>query len=76
MNWMDRVKHVIGKVRLFLSDSDRRKYVLLLIGFFVPLFWFAVEFDEIAATKEAQWKLKAGAYTTSVIGTPHASPNL
>lgn len=70
--WMDKARLLLGKARLFLSDSDRRKYVLLLVGFILPLFWFAVEFEEIASTKEAAWKLKAGAFTTTVIGTPFA----
>jgi len=65
---MERLRQVFSKVRLFLSDSDRRKFVLLLIGFLVPFFWFAVDFDDVANSKEAEWKLKAGAFTTTVIG--------
>lgn len=65
---MDKVRLVAQKVRQFLSDSDRRKYVLLVVGFVVPLFWLTVDFDDIVDSKEAASRLTAGAYTTSVIG--------
>lgn len=66
--FMDKVRFAFQKVRQFLSDSDRRKYVLLVIGFVVPLFWLAVDFDDIVENKAAAAKLTAGAYTTTVIG--------
>jgi hypothetical protein len=66
---MEKTRLWLGRAKAFLSDSDKRRYVLLVVGFLVPLFWFAVEFDGVVTDKASRKKLRAGAYTTTVIGT-------
>lgn len=66
---MERARLVVQKVRLFLSDGDRRRYVLLLVGFLFSLLWLAVPFDDDKYTSKEIHKLRAGAFVTSVIGS-------
>lgn len=66
---MERAKQILRALKDFLGDSNRRKYVLLLAGFLFSLIWFAVDFDDMATTPQALWKLRAGAFTTCMIGS-------